>query len=275
MDKNVQSQIKYNIKSHDMYHKEYEEIHGAIFNPIEQKRIQQKLKYAIKNIKTNTNQKIALDYGCGSGNLTNHLIELGVHTTAADVSEKFLNMVEKKHKNTRLIKVLKVSGQSLSSIKNNTYDFVATYSVLHHVPDYLRIIEELVRVLKPGGIIYLDHEVNESYWNKNDEYIKFLELAEPKPQKDSKRFFRFTYYYNKIRRFMNPRFQEGGDIHVWPDDHIEWDKIEDILINQGCEIILIEDYLLFRKGYPTEIYEKYKNRCSDLRLLIARKNSLN
>lgn len=52
---------------------------------------------------------------------------------------------------------------------------VATYSVLHHVPDYLKIVDEFVRVLKPGGVIYIDHEVSPSYWEINDTYQSYLE----------------------------------------------------------------------------------------------------
>lgn len=51
---------------------------------------------------------------------------------------------------------------------------VATYSVLHHIPDYLGVIKELIRVTKPGGIIYIDHEVNEQYWEKSAVYNEFL-----------------------------------------------------------------------------------------------------
>lgn len=260
-----------NFKAHNIYYQKYEQIHKSIFNPIEQKRVYNKLKYAIKTIKTDSNPKIAFDYGCGTGNLTNHLIEIGVHTVSADISEKFLNMVEKKHSNSGLIEILKVNGQDLSNIPDHSYDLVATYSVLHHVPDYLKIIEEMIRILKPGGVVYLDHEVNDTYWNRTKEYVEFLELAEPKPKNDPKRFFRYSYYYIRFRKIINPMYQEGGDIHIWPEDHIEWDKIEKLLTDLGCEIVLKEDYLLFKDGYSMDIYQKYKNKCNDVRLLIARK----
>ena len=37
-----------------------------------------------------------LDFCCGSGNLTRHLLELGFEVVAADVSERFLALVERR-----------------------------------------------------------------------------------------------------------------------------------------------------------------------------------
>ncbi|MGH7593998.1 MAG: methyltransferase domain-containing protein [Gemmatimonadales bacterium] len=37
---------------------------------------------------------------------------------------------------------------NLSNVKDRSVDMVATYSVLHHVPDYLGILPELLRVLR-------------------------------------------------------------------------------------------------------------------------------
>ena len=264
-------QIEQNIKAYDKIYDKYEKKHDEIFNSIEQGRLHKKLGQAVKSIKTNSSPKIAIDYGCGTGNLTKHLIEWGGYTRAADVSEKCLSIVAKKYYHTGMLDIIKINGQDLSSIKNNSCDLVAAYSVLHHVPDYLQIIEEMVRVLKFGGIIYLDHELNESHWNRNKHYIDFLQLAKPKLLRNWRRFLKLSNYITKIRQIINPRYEIEGDIHVWPDDRIEWDKIEDLLVSQGCELILKEDYLLYRNGYPIDIYQEYKNKCNDMRILISRK----
>ena len=70
---------------------------------------------------------------------------------------------------------------------------------------------------------------------------------------------------------MNPRYKREGDIHVWPDDHIEWDKIEQLLTSESFEIVLKKDYLLYKSNYDPEIYNEYKDQCADERVLIARK----
>ncbi len=269
----IQEQIQFNEKVNDTVGREYERSHGEIFNPVEQKRLRNALGVAIEAVRTNSAPMTALDYGCGSGNLTRHLIELGINTVSADVSEGFLSLIERKFSQTRLSTVLKVNGSDLSNVQTGQFDLVTTYSVLHHVPDYLHIVKEMCRVLKPDGVIYIDHEVNESYYERQNEYVEFLRKA--RPIIDLKRCLRLLLdvkgYKHIFRRIMNPRYKREGDIHVWPDDHIEWDKIERLLISEGFEIILKQDYLLYKSCYNLDVYNEYKNKCADERVLIARK----
>ena len=266
-------QIQFNKKVNDQVSQKYERRHGEIFNAVEQERLKKALSTAVEAVRTGTKPLKALDYGCGSGNLTRYLIELGMETTSADISEGFLAMIERNFFQTGLSKVLTINGKDLSNVPNNTFDFVATYSVLHHVPDYLHIVQEMARVLKPGGVIYIDHEVNESYYQRPKEYIEFLQRA--RPGVNTKRYLRLLTdvkgYKHLFRRLLNPRYKPEGDIHVWPDDHIEWDRIEQILTSEGFEIIQKEDYLLCRSSYDLNVYNEYKNKCADERVIIARK----
>ena len=273
--KNMQSdeQIQFNRKVNDRVSKKYERLHGEIFNAIEQERLKKALSTAVEAVKTGAKPLKALDYGCGSGNLTRHLIELGMETVSADISEGFLALIERNFSQTGLSKVLTINGKDLSNVPSNEFDFVATYSVLHHVPDYLKIVKEMGRVVKPNGVIYIDHEVIESYFKRSKEYIEFLQKA--RPVVNFKRYLKLLLdvkgYIHIVRRLMNPRYKREGDIHVWPDDHIEWDKIEQLLTSKGFEIILKEDYLLFKNNYNPDVYNEYKDKCADERVLIARK----
>lgn len=266
----IDTAIKHNIKAHDFVSNKYEQIHGEIFNPIEQQRLHKQLVQAFSYIETPTIKKQVLDYGCGSGNLTKHLIDLGLYVISADISDNFLKLIKEKYGHTGMVETLKINGEDLSNVENNRFDFVATYSVLHHIPDYLKTIEEMIRVTKPGGIIYLDHEANEAYWSKQKEYAEFLK-ALPKIRKGFKRFLTPSKYVDRFRKIKNPRYQAEGDIHVWPDDHIEWDKIENLLNTHGCTIVLKEDYLLYKRGYLENIYQEYKNKCNDMKVLVAKK----
>jgi hypothetical protein len=75
-----------------------------------------------------------------------------------------------------------------------------------------------------------------------------------------------------LRRLANPRYKREGDIHVWPDDHIEWDKIEQILKARDFEVVHRRDYLLFKAIYDLRVYNEYRDRCADERVLICRRN---
>jgi len=251
----------------------YEGVHGDIFNPIEQERLRSTLAEAVSLVQTGASPLAALDYGSGSGNLTGHLIAMGLDTLSVDVSAGFLDLVAKRFGRTGLSHTRRVNGQDLADLPSATFDLVATYSVLHHVPDYLRIVRELARVVKPRGIIYIDHEVTETYWQRPPVYREFVRRV------GGRRLWRRVLrvlldvrgYPHCLRRIANPRYKREGDIHVWPDDHIEWDRIEDLLGREGLDIVLKKDYLLFRDGYKTDVYDEYRDRCADERVLAARK----
>jgi ubiquinone/menaquinone biosynthesis C-methylase UbiE len=269
-----EDQIQFNKIVNDGLSRKYERLHGDIFNDIEQERLGEALRKAAEAVRTGAEPVHALDYGCGSGNLTGHLIELGIETVSADISEGFLDLIKGNFSRTGLSDVLAINGKDLSGVEDARFDLVATYSVLHHVPDYLGIVGEMCRVLKPGGVIYIDHEVHESYYDRTNEYVEFLSKA--RPAVNLRRYLKLLLdvrgYRHIIRRLINPRYKREGDIHVWPDDHIEWDKIEQLLISEGFEVVLKEDYLLYKSIYDVDVYNEYKNKCVDERLLVARKH---
>jgi ubiquinone/menaquinone biosynthesis C-methylase UbiE len=263
--------IRHNRRAHDAIAEAYEERHGEIFNPIEQERLRQNLRRALQLVQTHSPRLQVLDYGCGSGNLTKHLLDLGLHVTAADVSKKFLRMARERYRGSGALETMLLNGQDLHGIPDHTLDMVAAYSVLHHVPDYLRIVREMARVLKPGGVLYLDHEHAPAYWEPSETYQQFIGRAVPPRVKTWRRFLVWKNYIFHLRRLFNPRYEPEGDIHVWPDDHIEWDRIKAVVEEGECTVVVEEDYLLYRSGYPLDLYREYATRCADMRLMIARK----
>jgi ubiquinone/menaquinone biosynthesis C-methylase UbiE len=253
----------------------YENVHREIFNAVEQQRLHGTLEQAVKAVQTGSQPLTALDYGCGSGNLTRHLLELGVRTVSADVSADYLKAVEKRFSGTGRVEVLRLNGADLAGVPDGHFDLIATYSVLHHVPDYLAIVAEMGRVARPGGVVYIDHEVTEAYYQRPAVYVEFLKKA--RPRVNWRRWATLALdvkgYVHIWRRLVNPRYKREGDIHVWPDDHIEWDKIEQVLLSQGFEIVLRHDYLLCKAIYDPRVYNEYQDRCADERVLIARKKA--
>ena len=83
-----------NVSLHDLEAQVYESIHPEIFNRVEQRRLRLNLRRASALVKTNS--KIALDFGCGSGNVTSKLLELGWKVVAVDSSEAMLQTLRKK-----------------------------------------------------------------------------------------------------------------------------------------------------------------------------------
>lgn len=263
----AQDQIERNIAIHNQVAQKYEKLHGEIFNEVEQERLANALTRARATIRSGSEPLRALDFGCGSGNLSRHMLALGFDVTAADVSADFLRLVERRFPDERL-SLLQMNGRDLSNVPDASFDLIAAYSVLHHIPDYLGAIGELARVCRPGGVIMLDHEQSEGYWQGDPVYDAFRKAG---LRFDWRKYLTPSNYVHRVRRLFNPRYTNEGDIHVFPDDHIEWPKIRDQMAAAGFEIVVDEEYLLYRSLYRREIYEEYRGRCTDTRLMIFRK----
>jgi ubiquinone/menaquinone biosynthesis C-methylase UbiE len=266
--KNIHEKIIENINVHNKIARKYESLHGEIFNDIEQDRLFKLLTLGFENIKSDAGSINALDFGCGSGNLTKHLLNLGAKVTAADVSLNFLKLLKSKFSDSNLTTFL-IEDDKLRGIENNAYDLVATYSVLHHIPDYLETCNQFARICRPGGIVIIDHEANEYYWKQTEEYRKFKNKAE---KINWRKFFRPRNYYGKIRRIFDKKYAPEGDIHVWEDDHIEWEEIKTVFNKNKFEIIYEEDYLLYKNVYKYDQYLYYKKICTDTKVIIFKKS---
>ena len=261
--------ISANVAVHDRIASRYDATHGEIFNPIEQDRLKRSLERAAASVLVGRPTRRALDFGCGSGNLTRHLLDLGFEVVAADVSAEFLRRIGAQY-NGAAVQTLQLNGRDLSGAEDGSFDVVATYSVLHHIPDYLTAVQEMVRVCASGGVVYIDHEHNPQYWSADAAYKEYERRVR---RRDLKKYLQFRNYVHKFRRMLNPRHTNEGDIHVWPDDHIQWDAIGRVFASNGCEIVLQEDYLLFRDGYHRDVFDQYQSRLTDFRVVAARKTS--
>jgi 2-polyprenyl-3-methyl-5-hydroxy-6-metoxy-1,4-benzoquinol methylase len=269
-----------NARSVDAYARRastYDAVHSEIFNTVEQRRLGECLERAISEVRSGGLQ--ALDYGCGTGNLTRHLLALGAEVTAADISPKFLEIVAERYR----VRTIRLEDGEPTSLPAAGFDFIGLYSVLHHIPDYLKAVRDLVGKLRPGGVIFLDHEWNDERWNASPALVAFNEEIARVPSvrwwdPDKKRWQHLlraavtpSRHMFRFRRLLDPRYSDEGDIHTWPDDHIEWDQVAAAAIAGGAEVVHREDYLSFQAGYDEEVWARYRDRCSDMTALIARR----
>jgi len=103
------------------------------------------------------NGKTCLDAGCGGGRFMVALARIGAkEIVGIDISEDAV-----KEANLRLqkrgIKQARAIKNSVLDIpfKENVFDYVVSSGVIHHTPDPFKAFQELSRVLKPGGKIFL------------------------------------------------------------------------------------------------------------------------
>ena len=269
-DLTVNRQIAANVRAHDRLARKYDALHGEIFNDIEQSRIQSILAEARGLLPTSSKVPRALDFGCGSGNISRHLLALEFDVTAADVSQGFLDLVRDRYPSPRL-QTMFIEGGSTSLIPNDYFDLVAVYSVLHHIPDYLHACREFARVCKPGGVVVIDHEHTENFWHGDPLYSEFRARA---LKFNWRKYFTPMNYIHRIIRIFKPRHSNEGDIHVWPDDHVEWEHIRKTMNTLGLDAVVEKEYLLNHSLYRPEVYRAYVGRCTDMKAMIFRKKWL-
>ena len=264
-------QINENITRHERIATAYDKRHGEIYNDIEQQRLHEAILLALAAITSGSTPVHACDLGCGAGNLTRHLLAEGCRVTAADVTPSFVSMVTQI--DPERVSGLLLNGADLSNVPDATYDLVATYSVLHHIPDYLAIVREMARIVKPGGVVFIDHEWSSEYWNPSAALLEYRALTtQPRDIRwYTSRLLRPRWWHTRWKQLFDPRYQEEGDIHVWPDDHIAWDLVESTLQQAGCSIVAAQDYLLYEPHADPRIHREFSNRCATMRLCIARR----
>ncbi len=270
--------IAHNAAAHDAVAGRYDAGHPEIFNDVEQARLRAAVERAVALAGRGRGRVRALDAGCGTGNVTAHLIAAGATVTAADLSQRFLAIVRERFAGSGALDgTVALNGRDLAPIPDGAFDLVVTYSVLHHVPDYLRFVRELARVAAPGGVVMIDHERAGSYWTSPG-MAAFLAEAVVWPQRRWWYWLQPSRYWKRIRplidvrRLRNPRYMPEGDIHIWPDDHIEWRKVEAALEDAGCTIEVREQYLLFEPRYRRVVWEHWRTRVADMQLVLARKS---
>jgi ubiquinone/menaquinone biosynthesis C-methylase UbiE len=271
--------IEINRSIYDAIAPLYEGQHSEIFNPTEQGRIRKLLGFCLSQLDCSLTNPQILDFGSGTGNLTRHLLELGAFVVAADISKGCLKQLETVIGRQERLKTLQLNGSSLSNISSSSFDMVATYSVLHHIPDYIRIVKEFVRIVKPGGLIYIDHEHSPSYWNSQEIYKKYtdqldfhaVEIHETVSQRLRRVFSRkgVYAYLRAVWWIIRNRSKGEGDIHVHPNDHINWSAIRSCL-EPYCDILMEEDYLVCReRGLEASVWKLWHKRCVDMRVMVA------
>jgi ubiquinone/menaquinone biosynthesis C-methylase UbiE len=103
-------------------------------------------------------QEQVIDLGCGTGVLLgcllDHLDEDGT-VTAVDISERMIEKAKAKYQDDR-VRFL-VADAAQIPVPDSSADRVLCFSAWPHFPDPDAVIQELLRVLKPGGRLHIWH----------------------------------------------------------------------------------------------------------------------
>ena len=98
--------------------------------------------------------KDALDAGCGTGRWSYALAELGAHVTALDLTTAGCRTTRRVLEPYAAGHVVQASVGSLP-LPSESFDFVMAWGVLHHTPNTRRSFEQLMPLVRPGGVLYI------------------------------------------------------------------------------------------------------------------------
>jgi 2-polyprenyl-3-methyl-5-hydroxy-6-metoxy-1,4-benzoquinol methylase len=252
-----------NIKVHKAESQFYDKIHHEIFNPFERRR----LTNEIQQLLPNGRGKLAMDFGCGTGNLTSILLKQGFDVVAADISPDMLSVLKEKFPSriaNGTLKTLKLARGQTRIVWPTKFSAILMYSVLHHIYNVEGVLSGLCANLAPGGTMVIEHEVGDGYWRLQKSLIykmyvmscTVLNLIDDRMHSIPRLFIDYRY----------------SDYHMRPETRVNPTQVARILKSNGLEVT-IKGYFLRRTEIPNPLDFMLAPFFSDMACIIGRKQS--
>jgi ubiquinone/menaquinone biosynthesis C-methylase UbiE len=92
-----------------------------------------------------------LEIGCGLGTDGAQFAEAGADYTGVDLAEASVELARKRFELFGLPGTFKTADAENLSFEDESFDLVYSHGVLHHTPETRKAINEVHRVLRPGG----------------------------------------------------------------------------------------------------------------------------
>lgn len=143
--------------SDSTYQHEFSKIHeAAMYDAARRRQKARKTLSVIKDFLTarniSTNRLTLLDIGCSTGFMTNLYRESFGSVIGIDIDQSAISYA-KAHFSCENAEFL-VRDSMETGFQDDTFDVVTCTQIYEHVPDCKRLITEIRRILKPGGICY-------------------------------------------------------------------------------------------------------------------------
>ncbi len=188
-----------------------------------------------------------LDLGAGEGTATYYYLSQGAKVVAVDISQNQLSVL--KDRCAQYSDNLSIICEDINDTvkRNDKFDIVIINSLLHHIPDFCKLLDEVSNMLNPGGQIFT--------WQdplRYDSLNRFTLL-----------FSNFTYFAWRIRkgdviqgikrRLKRSRGIYSDDLYDNSEYHVvrngvDQDSIVELFKAKGFEFTLIK-YFSTQSGF--------------------------
>ncbi len=106
-----------------------------------------------------------LEIGCGVGTDGAQFAEAGAIYTGVDLTDAAVELARKRFEFSNLPGTFQTADAENLPFSKDTFDLVYSHGVLHHTPDAQKAVQEVHRVLRPGGraMVMLYHRGSYNY----------------------------------------------------------------------------------------------------------------
>src|SRR5579875_1689740 len=106
-----------------------------------------------------------LELGAGWGNVALFLAQLGCQVTVLDISEEFVKLIDDRAACLGVQIETRIGDFHSVSDLDGTYDVVLFFESFHHCLEHGRLVQELDRIVRPGGrIVFAAEPVARRFW---------------------------------------------------------------------------------------------------------------
>jgi SAM-dependent methyltransferase len=147
-----------------------------------------------------------LEVGCGMGTMAMAWARAGAQVTAVDLNPTSVQQTARRFElEGREVDVREADGRSLP-FADDAFDYAWSWGVLHHSPDLATSLDELLRVVRPGGGfgLMLYNRRSFQHWYLTEYIEGFLHLER-----------RFLDAVERASRYSDAGREEGNP-HTWP-----------------------------------------------------------
>ena len=124
----------------------------------------------LKKHKIELSGKVVMDMGCGSGYSTELILkELNPSRIVAfDLMPEQIKLAKKRG----LPVEFKVGDATSMDAPDSSCDAIFDLGILHHIPLWRNVLMEAVRVLRPGGVLFIEEPHKMFGWDEFEQGIK-------------------------------------------------------------------------------------------------------